>query len=82
MKKYNRILYYYDNFSIAVINHNGKLRKLYCPFMIRCIKTISNIQENSLVYVDEVFKNQEDLILYKIGGKIYSFRNFVILINF
>jgi hypothetical protein len=82
MKKYNRIVYYNDNFSIAVINNNGKLRRIYCPFLIKCIKTISDIQENCLVYVDEVHQDPDDLIKYMIGGNLYPFKNFTISINF
>lgn len=82
MKKYNRIVYYYDSFSIAVINPGGKLRRLYTPFMVKCVKSIDDIQVNSFVYVDEVFKDPDDLLLYKIGGNIYSYTNFEIKINY
>ena len=82
MKKYNRIVYYYDSFSIAVINQSGKLRRLYTPFMVKCVKSIDDIQVNSFVYVDEVFKDPDDLLLYKIGGNIYGFTNFEIKINY
>ena len=67
MKKYNRIVYYYDSFSIAVINPSGKLRRLYTPFMVKCVKSIDDIHENSCVYVQEVYKDPEELLLYKIG---------------
>ncbi len=82
MKKYNRIVYYYDSFSIAVINPSGKLRRLYTPFIVKCVSSIDDIQENSLVYVDEVFKDPDDLLLYKIGGNIYGYTNFEIKINY
>ncbi len=82
MKKYNRIVYYYDSFSIAVINQSGKLRRLYTPFIVKCINSIDDIQENSCVYVDEVFKDPDDLLLYKIGGNIYSYDHFTIKINY
>ncbi len=82
MKKYNRIVYYYDSFSMAVINQSGKLRRLYTPFMVKCVKSIDDIQVNSFVYVDEVFKDPDDLLLYKIGGNIYGFTNFEIKINY
>jgi hypothetical protein len=82
MKKYNRIVYYYDSFSIAVINPSGKLRRLYTPFMVKCINSIDDIHENSCVYVDEVFKDSDDLLLYKIGGNLYAYSFFEIKINF
>jgi len=80
MKK-SRIVYY-DSFSIAVINPSGKMRRLYTPFLVKCIITIDEIQENSSVYVDEVLKDPDDLLLYKIGGNIYSYKHFAIKINY
>lgn len=79
--KNNRIVYY-DSFSIAVINPSGKIRRLYTPFMVKCISTIDNIQENSSVYVDQVFKDPDDKLTYLIGGNLFPYSNFSILINF
>lgn len=73
---------YYDTFSITVINPNGKMRQLYCPFLVKCITTIENIQKNSSVYVDQVFLNKDKLLSYSICGKHYSYSNFVITIHF
>ncbi len=73
---------YYDSSSIAVINMKSKLRRIYCPFMVWCIESIGGIQENSCVYVDEVFKDPDDLLCYKIGGNFYPYSNFRITINF
>ncbi len=73
---------YYDSSSIAVVNMKSKLRRIYCPFMAWCIESIGDIQENSCVYVDEVFKDPNDLLFYKIGGSIYPYSNFRITINF
>jgi hypothetical protein len=80
MKEPNII--YYDSTSIAVINMKSKLRRIYCPFMVWCIESIGDIQENSCVYVDEVFKAPNNLLCYKIGGSVYPYSNFRISINF
>jgi len=82
MNKYNRIVYYYDSFSIVVINPSGKLRRLYTPFLVKCIKRIDDVQEYTCIYVDEVFKNQQEIVFYKIGGKIYNYKYFSIQISF
>ena len=79
--KNNRIIYY-DSFSIAVINPSGKMRRLYCPFLVKCKASIEDIQENSSVYVDQVFKDSNELITYLIGGNLYPYSNFRITINF
>lgn len=78
----NSRIVYYDTFSIAVINPSGKMRRLYCPFMVKCITTIDDIQENSSVYVDQVFKDPDDRLTYMIGGNLYTYSNFRISINF
>ena len=79
--KNNRIVYH-DSCSIAVINPNGELRRIYCPFMVKCKRQVDNIQENSMVYVDQVFKDPDDLLTYLIGGNLYPFSFFRIFINF
>ena len=73
---------YYDSFSIAVINSSGKIRRVYCPFLVKCVSSIGEIQENSSVYVNQVFKDPDDLLTYLIGGNLYSYSNFRIMINF
>ena len=62
----NSRIVYYDSFSIAVINPNGEIRRLYCPFIVKCKKQVENIQENSMVYVDQVFKDPDDLLNVKL----------------
>ena len=79
--KNSRIIYY-DSFSIAVINPSGKMRRIYCPFLVKCISPIENIQENSNVFVDQVFKDPDDLLTYLIGGNLYPYSNFRISIKF
>lgn len=78
----NSKIVYYDTFSIAVINPSGKMRRLYCPFPVKCVNDIDQIQENSIVYVEQVFKNPDDLLTYLIGGNIYPYSFFRISINF
>jgi len=89
MKDYNQTIQmknsrivYYDTFSIAVINPSGKMRRLYCPFLVKCVNDIDEIQENSIVYVDQVFKDPDDLLTYLIGGNLYLYSFFRISIKF
>lgn len=78
----NSRIVYYDSFSVALINTKGQIRRVYCPFMVKCMKTVDDIQENSVVYVDQVFKDPDDLLTYLIGGNVYPYSNFRITINF
>jgi hypothetical protein len=78
----NSRIVYYDSYSIVVINPSGKMRRLYCPFLVKCIASVDDIEENSSVYVDQVFKDPDDLLNYMICGNLYGFSNFSISINF
>ena len=78
----NSRIVYYDSFSVAVINTKGQIRRVYCPFIVKCMKTVDDIQENSVVYVDQVFKDPDDLLTYLIGGNLYPYSNFRISIKF
>ena len=78
----NSRIIYYDSFSIAVINSSGKMRRVYCPFLVKCIASIDEIEENSSVYVEQVFKDPDEILTYLIGGNLYAYSNFRILINF
>ena len=78
----NSRIVYYDSFSVAVINTKGQIRRVYCPFIVKCMKTVDDIQENSMVYVDQVFKDPDDLLTYFIGGNLYPYSSFRIMINF
>jgi hypothetical protein len=72
----NSRIVYYDSFSIAVINPNGELRRIYCPFMVKCKRQVDSIQENSLVYVEEVYSNVNGLLFYRIGLLFYKYDDF------
>lgn len=78
----NSRIVYYDSFSVAVINTKGQIRRVYCPFIVKCMKTVDDIKENSVVYVDQVFYDPDDLLTYLIGGNLYTYSNFGISIKF
>ena len=58
------------------------MRRLYIPFKVLCIEPIEQIQVNSWLYVDEVFEDPDDKLLYKINGNLYAYKHFTIQINF
>ena len=78
----NTRIIYYDTFSIAVINPSGKIRRLYCPFLVKCIHAIDEIEENTSVYVEQVTRDSNEKLRYLIGGKPYIYSKFKININF
>lgn len=78
----NSRIVYYDSYSILVINPSGEMRRLYTPFLVKCINSIGNIQVNSCLYVNEVIKDQENNMRYKIGNNIYPYSDFKIYSKF
>lgn len=71
-----------DPFSIMVINQQGYLRKLYCPFRVLCIESYDSIPWNTWCFVDRVGADPKELILYKINGREIPYRHFQIYIAF
>lgn len=71
-----------DHNSILVINQKGSLRKLYCPFRVLCVESISNIQKGTWYYIDRVKEDPRTKIHYCIGDIEYPYRNFHIYIMF
>lgn len=74
--------YYYDGQSILLVNHKGKIRRLYTPFKVLCIDTIGALRCGVYVYVDEVRHSAKGQLIYLIQGKEYMHENFCIQIGF
>lgn len=71
-----------DPNSILVVNQKGSLKKLYCPFRVISLRPIGNIPINSSCYVDQVFPDAQELIVYQIGNRLLGYSNFQIVISF
>lgn len=68
---------FYDNpHCLLVVNPKGCIRKLYTPFRVQ-------IKDSGLnVYVDEVQRNEEKIILFKIQGRLMPYSQYFIKISF
>ena len=71
-----------DDQSLIVINQNGHLRKIYCPFKVLCVESVNNIAHHSWCYVESIQTDVDTEIMYCILGRVYSYSNFHIYINF
>jgi len=56
---------YFDSFNILVIIPKGKICRVYTPFKVQSIESVDDLQINSRLFVDEVFKDEDDKHLYK-----------------
>jgi len=68
--------------SILVINRKGLLKVLYCPFGVITISQIDNIPPLTKMIVEEVKNTIQDLLIYIINGKPYTYKDFHILMQF
>lgn len=73
---------HFDQESILVLTHKGVIRRLYCPFLVKCVNTIDDIQEETVCYVDRIYDDPDDRILYLIGGNLYAYHCFLIQMVF
>lgn len=67
-----------DPFSLLVINVKGELRRIYCPFLARCMIPIDNLILYQSYVVDMVLTETSTQIVYVIKGKTYSHHSFLI----
>jgi hypothetical protein len=61
------------------MNEQSKIRRLYTPFSVLCTETIDEVNIGSTLCVDEIFDDEDDILLYKINGNLYSYKYFIIL---
>ena len=74
-----QMVHYYDSFSMLIMNKQAEIKRLYAPFSVQCTETIDDIKMGSTLYVDEIFDDEDDILLYKIMGNLYSYTYFIIL---
>lgn len=68
--------------SILVVNKQGLMKRLYCPFGVLTNQQIGTIPSSTRMIVEEVLITLQDILVYIINGKQYHHSNFHILIQF
>jgi hypothetical protein len=74
-----QMVYYYDSYSILIINKNSEIKRLYTPFSVLSIESIDDIKMGCTLFVDEIFPDEDDILLYKIMGNLYCYKYFTIM---
>lgn len=82
MEPKSHLFLYHDSLSLLVINPKGKIKKLFIPFRVKCIKSIDKIQVSTWVCVDSLSFSKQSPLLYMINGAWYRYDHFTIVINF
>lgn len=68
--------------SILVIDKEGRLRRIYCPFSVKAIKRSKSIEEGRFYKVNAVkWIRGEAVYLYSIDGNDFYYFNFVIVLD-
>lgn len=80
MKYYH--IKYCDPHSLFIINSKGRLRRIYTPFRVLCLKDIGDIPESTEVYIEEVASTDKDELVYYVAGVAYKYDCFRILAKF
>ena len=68
--------------SLFVVNPQGYIRELFCPFKVQCIVAVLTIPVGAWVYVDKLTVSTNVPLLYQINGNWFAFESFVIVIHF
>ena len=72
------MVHYFDTYSILVITKESVIRRLYTPIEVLCIDSVDDLEYGAVLFVDEVFPDEDDILLYKIKGNLYAYKHFII----
>lgn len=73
---------YCDESSILLVNPAGQLRRLYCPFRVRCITQESGFKEGVWLWVEQVSVSSKDELLYLVLGAFHTHSHFEVKASF
>jgi len=73
-----QMVHYFDTYSILVITKESVIRRLYTPVEVVCIDSVDDLEYGAVLFVDEVFPDEDDILLYKIKGNLYAYKHFII----
>ena len=65
-----------DPKSLLVVTQGGKLRKLFVPIAVKCLRDIEILKQGCTIYVEEVAEHHQHKIIYRILGSWYPHRYF------
>ena len=68
--------------GIVIVNSQGYIKELVCPFRVCCIIAVDNIRVGSWVWVDVVTDAENVRLLYRIHGNFYLHSHFIIRLPF
>lgn len=70
---------YIDPFSILLIDGEGKLQRLKCPFRVKCTQPIQNLYTGDVTWVSMVKTDRMYKLIYLIDKEPFPYHHFIIL---
>jgi len=67
-----------DKSGVLLIERNGIITKVECPFQVVCTQSVEELTESSVYTVSEVIGTQEDNIHFVIDGNQYPHTGFLL----
>jgi hypothetical protein len=68
-----------DPFSLLFVSKKGVLKRVYCPFFVRCRSPVDSYIKEQQALVDMVKVELNQGIIYVIKGKSYHHSHFEII---
>lgn len=72
---------YIDPYSILVHSKKGVVRRLYCPFTVKVIKSVGNYEVGQLLSVEMVKSDPDGWLIYFIDGEAYWYGRFCVVVQ-
>lgn len=70
------LLEYASPNEIYIIDFNGDLKKLTCPFKVKVLYSIDILEKNDIVFVDSVKVTMTLVTVFIVNGRAYFYYHF------
>jgi hypothetical protein len=70
---------YNNDRTLLIIDKKGVLRRLFTPFLVKCIQPIEDFTLEEILEVENVLSNEEIPLIYRIRGKLFAHYYFVLV---
>ncbi|GEM_PF-4020803 len=68
----------YDSTCLFIVNRNGQLEIVRCPFLVLLTKTIEGHLRKGFMCVDEVVTTKDEQLYFQMNGDYYYYSHFII----
>ncbi len=79
-KQLLKVLKYSSPRIIYVVNFENKLKALRCPFKVRVLKSVHNLQQGQVLHVVRVWNTDKLDTVFEINGEYYQYHYFDFII--